>query len=561
MRYLVTLALLHMASAARAQPPGPTYWQDIRPILRKNCTVCHSAKNLKEEDVSGGLALDSYEAVRKGSALRPIFQPGKSDGSVILKLLETTNKRRRMPLDAPPLGKKDIALIRRWIDTGAREGKKPNDEAATLITKRPAKTRKLDVILPTTTVAPPGTLAKAGGKLDLALKVGPLAPVTAVTFSPDNKLLVSGAYGQVVVWDLTTVKLLRFLTNVLGAVNDVRFSPDGKLLAVAGGQPSAKGDLRLYHVGEWKLLGVLRGHDDVVFSVAFSPDGRYLASASFDKTVRVWNVGRIFNPSTDNQVTTEQVHTGHSDFVYSVAFSPDGKYLVSASKDRTVKMVETLTGKSAFTFSGMNEDVLAVAFSPDGKQVVSSGFEATLHWWSPQTGERSRLQGGHGIATNELAFSQDGSRLISAGSDTTVRIWNPATAALVRSIGVGSIVYTVAISPDNKRIASGSFDGLVRLWDEASGRLLLTLLTLPAANNEHDWLTLAPPGYAVGSAGIAALGHWRVDGQDVAPAPVWQAVRQPEMLVRAARAENMPAPAFTAVNRQATKSATQNQKK
>src|SRR6516164_2975063 len=136
--------------------------------------------------------------------------------------------------------------------------------------------------------APRGLIGSAKpGKLELALRVGPLSPITAVAFSPDGKLLATGSYRQVTVWDLALARPVKMLTNVLGTVNDLRFSPDGRLLAVAGGQPSAKGDLRLYQVADWQLVGVLSGHEDVVFSVAFHRDGKRLASASFDKTVRI----------------------------------------------------------------------------------------------------------------------------------------------------------------------------------------------------------------------------------------------------------------------------------
>src|SRR5436305_10285722 len=99
MRY--TLLLLLIVNSAGAQT-APTYWKDVRPVFRKHCTVCHSARNVKEVDVSGGLALDSYEAVCRGTT-HPVIQPGKSGDSVLAHLVTTTDAKKRMPLDAPPL--------------------------------------------------------------------------------------------------------------------------------------------------------------------------------------------------------------------------------------------------------------------------------------------------------------------------------------------------------------------------------------------------------------------------------------------------------------------------
>jgi WD40 repeat protein len=510
-----------------------TYWQDVRPILRRHCTACHSTKNVREIDVSGGLALDTFEATKKGSK-RAVVTPGKSDKSLLYELLTTADVKKRMPLDSDPLSKEKIALIKRWIDAGAKEGTPPV-EVATPPTKK-APTRKLDVLLPTAAMLPAGFAGqKTPGKLELAMKIGPLAPVTAVAFSPDNKLLATGSYGQVVIWDLTNAKPLKLLTNVLGAVNDLRFSPKGNLLAVGGGQPSAKGDLRLYQVSDWKLLATMRGHDDVVYSVAFSPDGQQIASASFDHTVRLWSV------RTHESL---QVYLHHSDSVYAVAFSPNGKQFVSASKDRTVQLIDKDTGKSVFTFSGMDQDVMAVAFHPDGKSVISSGFESAIYWWNPQTGEKIKTQPGHGIAVHELAFSKDGKRIVSAGADRTVRTWDGTAGTLVKVFPVGSVAYSVAISANGKLVAAGSFDGLVRVWDEASARHLVTLLAYATDSDQPEWLALTPEGYTAGSDKLVGLGRWRINGPEVPSAVVWNALRQPQTVARALRGEAVAAPVF-----------------
>jgi hypothetical protein len=525
------LALLTLHAPGFAA--DPTYWQEIRPVLRKHCTVCHSAKNLREVDVSGGLALDTFEAATK-LPKKPVILAGKSHDSPLVQLLRAKDEARRMPKGTEPLSDETVALLARWIDTGAMEGKRPDDVPVTPIATRPR--RLLDVALATQATPPRGLLSAANpAPLNLVLKAGPLAPVTAVRFSPDGKHLAVGSYGHVAIWDLAAGKPAKVLTNVLGAVNDLRFSPDGGLLVVAGGQPSSKGDLRLYDGKSFELLATLPGHDDTVFSVAFSKDGAKLASASFDKTVRVWDV------KSRQKLFT---FTDHSDFVYAVAFSPDGTWLVSCSKDRSVKVFDLATGKSRFTFSGMNEDVMAVAVTGDGKQVISSGYEANLFFWDAAAGTRIRSQNAHGIAVHELTLSENGKLLASAGADNTIRLWDGAAGTAVRTLTAGTVTYAVAFSQDGKLLASGGFDGLVRLWDPATGKQLATLVAYVAAEDKPAWVAYAPEGYFAADGGTLADARWTMAGQPVDAGQVARTLSRADLVLKALKGEAVPAAVF-----------------
>ena len=524
-RLAAVLVVLLAPESVRAAEP--TYWQDVRPILRKHCTVCHAERKLGELDVSAGLALDKPDLIAKGTKKGKVLVPGKPDDSLLVTLLTTKDKRRAMPLDADPLPAADVATIREWVRSGAKEGTKPKDDEAVAIGPAvPGKVRKLPVIFTTRT----SSLGKApiAAPITATLMAGPLPPVAAVAFSPDGARLAVGSYGRVTVWELKTATPAKILTNVLGSVNDLKFSPDGKTLAVAGGQPSARGDLRLFDTIEWKLIGTLGGHQDTVSGVSWSPDGARLASASFDKTVKLWDV---------KTRAATHTFTGHSDFVYAVAFSPKGDWIATASKDRTGRIIDATTGKSLGTLSGANDELLAVAVRPDKADVVTSGLETAVSWWDAKTSQRGKRTGGPGIATHEIAFDAKGTLMAVAGGDGTVRTYDASTGSALKTLANAAAVFALAVDPAGKRMAAGTAEGVVKLWDATDSRLLATFWS----GADDAWLAFAD-GYH--SASPKLNPSWKGNGQPIADVKALAPLADPAKVALSIAGQKLPEPAF-----------------
>lgn len=218
--------------------------------------------------------------------------------------------------------------------------------------------------------------------------------IRSLCFSPDGHYLATGADDKIIrIWDIARKKIKNQFIGHEQHVYSLDFSRDGTRLASGSADRTA----RLWDMDTGKNLLTL-STEEVVTTVAVSPDGKFLAAGSLDPIVRVWD--------TEKGILVERLE-GHKDSVYSVAFMPSGYELLSGSLDKTIKMweltapLEGMTidsprpGVCKRTFVGHKEFVLSVASSPDGKWVVSGSKDRSVQFWNPLDGQPQFMLQGH----------------------------------------------------------------------------------------------------------------------------------------------------------------------
>lgn len=301
--------------------------------------------------------------------------------------------------------------------------------------------------------------------------------VKSVAISSKENIIASGSLDKTIkLWNLSTGELLHTFTGHSSAVIDVAFSPDGKTLASASNHELFDGSIKLWDVANKKFKQSL-GKTLIALRtscLAFSPDEQTLAnghigSTLIGATIDIWNLKKS---------KIEKTLCGHVWEVNSLAFSKDGRILVSGGLDGAVKiwncykeeLLHTLNrpvdffGALASWFDSSVGIICCVAISPDGKIVAASGLQQPVQLWNSENGRLLRTFTEHSDSVYTLAFSPDGETLASGGADNTIRIWNFHTGELLETLEHLGPVQSVVFSYDGKTLVSGSADATVKIW-------------------------------------------------------------------------------------------------
>jgi hypothetical protein len=299
-------------------------------------------------------------------------------------------------------------------------------------------------------------------------------PIDAVAWSPDGKRFVTGSWdGKVRMWDAATGEVL-WSADHGQYVHSVAFAANGRLVASGGSDKAAP--IRVYRADNGQVVRDLTGHTDSVLSVAFSQDGRRLLSSSYDNTVRMWDVA-----------AGREIHNfrGHTWWVWSAAWSSDERQIVSASQDGRVIVWSAEANRNYARLAQFMEHqgpVYAALFSPVDNTIISAGYDKTIRVWNPDdvraVSLADRVQGaevpptphaaltGHLGAVRSIGFSPDGRLAVSGGQDNALRVWDLATAKLVTELrGHGGWIRSCAFAPDGELVLSGSHDRQAKTWD------------------------------------------------------------------------------------------------
>ena len=307
------------------------------------------------------------------------------------------------------------------------------------------------------------------------------APViTALRYSPDGRLLAVAGNGEILLHRADGSGIVARLPGSAERLLSLAFSPDSKILVAGGGTPARFGEVQVWDVAKASLLKTMKLTTDTVFGASLAPDGSRIAVGCADNTVHVFDA-----------VSGEELYKigNHETWVLSTVFGVDSKRLVSVARDRAAKLIDASTGRFLENVNLLRGELTAVARHPKQDVVVLGGEERVPYVYLMDRPKNMKIaddttlvrklarQNGPIMA---LDWSLDAKLIAVAGAAPEVNLYDAETGELRWALkGHAAGIYSVTFSPDSRRLATAGFDGQVRLYDTATGQLVREFVPVP----------------------------------------------------------------------------------
>jgi WD40 repeat protein/mono/diheme cytochrome c family protein len=432
-------------------PEEISYYRQVRPIFQQHCQGCHQpAKD------QGGFVMTDYASLLKpGNSNKPGVVVGHPESSLVFQQITSqAGKPPAMPKGQDPLIDHDVNLIRRWIAQGAKDDSPP---ASKLL---------VDADHPPAYAQPP--------------------VITSLSYSPDGKLLAVSGYHEVLLHKADGSGLAARLIGLAERIQSVAFSPDGKWLAVAAGDPCRFGELQVWNVKNQRLKFSVPVTYDTIYGASWSPDGSKIAFGCADKTLRA------VDATNGKQVLYQGAHT---DWVLDTVFSTEGLFLVSVSRDMSMKLTEVATQRfidnvTSITPGALKGGLIAVARRPlQEKKMVKSPPDPRDHLY------------------NELAVGgSDGVPRLYKMHRETKRVIGDDANRIREFEPMPGRIFALVFSADGSLLAaSSSYNG--------QGEVRVYKVDRDKPDPRYIGLTALTTRLSRGLMALSLLGDWRPAGQ------------------------------------------------
>jgi WD40 repeat protein len=470
------LPLLFLVPAlAPAQPAGTkapaaiNYRDHVLPVLRKHCQNCHNA-----DKMSSDLNVTTYPALMTGGASGEAVKPGSPDQSLLYKVT-THQVEPHMPPKGPKMPEAELAVLKRWIESGAPEtavgaaksaARKIDLDPVTVSLGKPKGPPPMPVSLPTVTLA----------------KTARPHPVTALAASPWAPLLAVAGHERVLLYHSDTLELLGTLPFPERIPHVLRFSRNGKWLLAAGGRGALAGRVVIWDVATGQRVTEIGEEADIVLAADVSPDHKLVALGGPGKLIKIFDTA-----------TGEIRHRikKHTDWVTAIEFSPDGKLLASGDRNGGAYVWETETGGIVFTLGDHRDAITSLSWRADSQMLATASEDGRVILWLAEDGFPARSfnaqAGGGRQNANRNArtpgvlsvhFARNG-QLVTCGRDNTARIWQVNGNQVARLEEFADLPSRAVFAHDGERIFVGDFTGKVRAWTVKDRKPVGELTTNP----------------------------------------------------------------------------------